>query len=122
MTLNMFETLSHRTKVITFEEVRQDSLRSNKDMTIMLSSFDACTKLLNWREMNILTQKQRLDLFFVDFDLIPLLIQENYLTSMGEAQGIKDITRMAEAAEFIALGDVFVTTIRRDNQWSLLRD
>lgn len=72
--LTYFEAISHRTNIVTFEDVRNSSLNTSKDMTVMMSAFDACTKLLNRREMNVLTPKQRLDLFFIDFDMVPMLI------------------------------------------------
>lgn len=46
-----------------------------------------------------------MDLFFIDYDLIPLLVQENYLTSMGDRRDLESLNRMAEAADFISLGD-----------------
>ena len=45
----------------------------------MLSNFDAATILLNPVKRESYTQRQLIDLFFVDYDLIPLLIFENYL-------------------------------------------
>lgn len=41
---------------------------------------------------------------------------------MGEAQGVKDIVRIAESSDTIALGDIFNTTIRKNNNYSLLTD
>lgn len=43
----------------------------------MMNSFDAVSKLLNYREFNILSNKQKMDLFFIDIELQPLLIYEN---------------------------------------------
>ena len=49
--------------------------------------------------------RQKVDLFFIDYDLIPLLIQESYLNSMGDRKTLDDIERMADASDFISLGD-----------------
>ena len=46
-----------------------------------------------------------MDLFFIDYDLIPLLVQENYLNSMGDRREMYDLNAMADAAEFISLSD-----------------
>jgi hypothetical protein len=46
-----------------------------------------------------------MDLFFIDYELIPLIIQENYLTAMGDRRSPDDIEAMANASEFISLGD-----------------
>ena len=46
-----------------------------------------------------------MDLFFIDYDFIPLLIQENYLTTMGDRRSMDDVNAMADAAEYMSLGD-----------------
>jgi len=61
-----------------------------------------------------------MDLFFIDYDLIPLLVQENYLTSMGDKNSLNDLERMADAAEFISLGDSISRQVRTNQDWSLL--
>lgn len=55
-----------------------------------------------------------MDLFFIDYDLIPLLIQENYLNAMGDRRQLDDIDRMAQAAEFISLGDCLSYQVRHN--------
>ena len=61
-----------------------------------------------------------MDLFFIDYDLIPLLIQENYLGSMGDKKSLGDIENMANASEFISLGDTLNRQVRKNQDWSLL--
>lgn len=61
-----------------------------------------------------------MDLFFIDYDMIPLLIQENYLYAMGERNSIKDIEAMADAAEYMSLGDSVNVQVRKNQDWSLL--
>jgi hypothetical protein len=46
-----------------------------------------------------------MDLFFIDYDMIPMLVQENYLNSMGERRDIQSVEAMAQAADYISLGD-----------------
>ena len=43
------------------------------DEAVIVSNFDAASKLLNRFEFSKLTLKQKSELFFVDYDLIPLL-------------------------------------------------
>ena len=61
-----------------------------------------------------------MDLFFIDYDMIPLLIQENYLSARGERNSIKDIEAMADAAEYMSLGDSVNVQVRKNQDWSLL--
>lgn len=82
----------------------------------MLSNFDACAKLLNARDSRKLSFRDKMDLFFIDYDLIPLLIQENYLSSGNEAP----FDQIVKASESIATGDIVSTSIRRNNDWGLM--
>mmetsp|Transcript_22623 Transcript_22623/g.21791 ORF Transcript_22623/g.21791 Transcript_22623/m.21791 type:complete len:84 (+) Transcript_22623:1540-1791(+) len=77
---------------LTFGMIDQIS----KDEKVMLNNFDAAHRLLN-KNMGAKysTFRQKLDLFFIDYDLIPLLVQENYLTSMGENKDNRSIEAMA---------------------------
>ena len=49
----------------------------------MITNFDAAHRLLNHgsKNLNISYPKftQKIDLFFIDYDFIPLLMHENYL-------------------------------------------
>lgn len=70
----------------------------------MLSNFDAASIMLCNRNTKDMTYRKKLDLFFIDSDLIPLLIQENYLGAIGPD---KDTLRnMSLAADSIAFSDV----------------
>ena len=51
------------------------------------------------------TFREKLDLFFIDYDFVPLLVQENYLTSFGNRMSPDDVEKMAMAADFISFGD-----------------
>eukprot|EP00928_Gymnodinium_smaydae_P079059 TRINITY_DN63080_c0_g1_i1.p1 TRINITY_DN63080_c0_g1~~TRINITY_DN63080_c0_g1_i1.p1 ORF type:complete len:606 (+),score=129.93 TRINITY_DN63080_c0_g1_i1:64-1881(+) len=95
---------------------------SGKDTQVMLSPFDACTKLLSTKggaDGKPLSLDKRMDLFYTDADLMSLMVQENYLRSLergarsGETQ---DDALMAccRAAENIALADSM------SGQWELM--
>jgi hypothetical protein len=56
-----------------------------KDEAVMINNFDAANKLLNHGEVSLNkrypTFRQKMDLFFIDYEFIPLLVQESYLNS-----------------------------------------
>ncbi|PIN00825.1 hypothetical protein CDL12_26672 [Handroanthus impetiginosus] len=67
---------------------------------------------------------ERIDLSMSDPDLVPLLIQENYInyrpSSAGkDDNGMKRMSLLARAAESIADGDIVNVQIRRYRQWQL---
>lgn len=49
--------------------------------------------------------RQKMDLFFIDYDMIPMLMHENYLNAMGDRRDIQSVEDMARAADYISLGD-----------------
>ena len=54
-----------------------------------------------------MTWMDKLNLYFIDFNLIPLLTHENYLSTFNQGQDkLNDIERMANCADLISLGDV----------------
>ncbi len=75
----------------------------------MINNFEAAYRLLNHGAVSLEkkypTFRQKLDLFFIDHDWVPLLVQESYLNSMGQRDSDDDIMAMADAAEFISMGD-----------------
>ena len=81
----------------------------SKDESVMINNFDAANKLLNHGEVslhkNYPTFRQKMDLFFIDYDFIPLLVQESYLNSFSERESMQDVEDMATAAEMISFGD-----------------
>lgn len=96
-----------------------DSLvkRTNKDESVMINNFDAAHRLLDHgnKDLNIRypSFRDKMDLFFIDYDLIPLLVQDSYLNAMGgDRKGIEDVEAMALAAEYISLGDAVSRQVR----------
>lgn len=91
-----------------------------KDEQNMLTPFEAATKMLNKKDFNNLPLHKKLNLFFIDFEILPLLIYENYLTAYGQNQALEDVKRMALSADSISVGDCLNTSMRTDNEWTLL--
>lgn len=59
-------------------------------------------------------------MFFIDYDLVPLLVQENYLNSANKATDLNQLKRIAKAADSIARSDQTNLLVRRDQNWKLL--
>lgn len=81
---------------------------SQKDTQVMMSPFDACTKL--FARSTVAPLDKRLDMFFIDPDFMPLMVQENYLKSLeksrpGETEE-QTMAHCAYAAELIATSDM----------------
>jgi replication factor C subunit 1 len=88
---------------------------------LSLNQFSATSKLFNIKELCALTFKDKLSLYFIDNDQMPLMIHENYLSSIGvNANSLPDIEKMASSAAYISFGDCVNNQIRYNQDWSLL--
>lgn len=69
--------------------------RIQKDGNVMLNNWDVAYKLLNHGVESLDTKypsfRQKLDLFFVDYEWVPLLIQESYLTALDKKSTSEDL-------------------------------
>ncbi|XP_050223029.1 replication factor C subunit 1 isoform X2 [Mercurialis annua] len=121
MALNQLQYMSLSMSVIKYDDVRQRLLSSAKDEDI--SPFTAVDKLFGFNGGK-LRMDERIDLSMSDPDLVPLLVQENYInyrpSSIGkDDNGLKRMSMIARAAESIADGDIINVQIRRYRQWQL---
>ncbi|OVA07201.1 BRCT domain [Macleaya cordata] len=121
MALNQLQYMSFSMSVIKYDDIRQRLLSSAKDEDI--SPFTAVDKLFGFNGGK-LRMDERVDLCMSDPDLVPLLIQENYLnyrpsTGGKDENGIKRMNMIARAAESIGNGDIVNVQIRRYQQWQL---
>ncbi|PFH35773.1 ATPase, AAA family protein [Besnoitia besnoiti] len=57
-----------------------------KDEQVMFGPFECCKQLLDSHQAAKLSRRQKLDRFFTDYDMLPLLIQENYVESFRQGQ------------------------------------
>ncbi|KAI3982515.1 hypothetical protein MKX01_031254 [Papaver californicum] len=123
MALNQLQYMSLSMSVIQYDDVRHRLLSSAKDEDI--SPFTAVDKLFGFNGGK-LRMDERVDLCMSDADLVPLLIQENYLnyrpSAVGKDEnGIKRMNMIARAAESIGSGDIVNVQIRRYQQWQLFQ-
>lgn len=117
-TLTILEMWARQSQVVTPAASKFGLKMMMKDPLSMIGHFDAASKLLNKNEMKGLRYREKVDLFFIDFDMIPLIIHENYLSAMtNEANQLK---RVCLAADSISFGDRINFFMRRNKEWTLL--
>ena len=86
----------------------------------MLNNFQAALKLLDPKQSKIMTLREKMDLFFLDFGIMPLFVQENYLMAYGNTYEAQAMQSIASAADFISVGDLISIDVNQRQQWSLL--
>lgn len=97
---------------------KAESKRINKDLK--LGPWDVVRKVFSSEEHKNMSIHDKSDLFFHDYNIAGLFVQENYLSVLPDAPKSQLLDRVAEAAESLALGDVVEKQVRSNNSWSLL--
>lgn len=108
-------------KSLTAEQAKGDIGRGTKN--VKLGPFDVLRKVFSHSETQHMSIHEKSDLFFNDYSLIPLFVQENYITVQPvEAKGniIKHLQLLSSTADSICDGDLVERQIRISNNWSLL--
>ncbi|GFY77643.1 replication factor C subunit 1 [Trichonephila inaurata madagascariensis] len=112
---------SANSKSLTSEQTKSDIGRGTKH--IKLGPFDVLREVFAIANNPKATLIDKSDLFFHDYSIAPLFVQENYVhvvpTSI-EGNKNKHLTLLSETAESICIGDIIDKQIRSGNNWSLL--
>ena len=96
---------------------------SSKKTSIKIGPWDVVRKVFSDSEKRDMSLIDKSDLFFHDYSIGPLFVQENYLLSVPqEANHDKKKTMLlaSKAADSICMGDLVEKSIRSQNAWSLL--
>ncbi|XP_036618227.1 replication factor C subunit 1 [Trichosurus vulpecula] len=109
-------------KALTYDQAKADSSRAKKD--IKLGPFDVARKVFAAGEETAhMSLVDKSDLFFHDYSIAPLFVQENYLHVKPAAAGgdvKKHLMLLSRAADSICDGDLVDRQIRSKQNWSLL--
>ncbi|XP_037513420.1 replication factor C subunit 1 [Rhipicephalus sanguineus] len=113
---------SSRTKTMSVSQVKADAGKGTKD--IKMGPFEVVRKILSSTEGGqSMTLNEKAALFFHDYNMVPLFVQDNYLhvqplEAKGDRQ--KHLRLVSEAADCISYGDLVERQIRQHGSWSLL--
>lgn len=113
---------SAKNKVMTYDQCKSDAASARKDMK--LGPFDVCRKVFaSGEETAHMSLIDKSDLFFHDYSLAPLFVQENYLhvRPAAAAGDLKShLVLISKTADSICDGDLVDRKIRSGQNWSLL--
>ena len=95
-----------------------------------MSPFDIISKLLSASTFRSSSFLDKMDLYFQDYSLVPLFVQENYIKMdpmmtketglSGKGKIANHLKLLSEAADSISDSDLLETAQRNENSWSLL--
>ncbi|XP_075980785.1 germ line transcription factor 1 [Anticarsia gemmatalis] len=100
------------------ESLRKDAQVSKKD--IKLGPWEAIRKVFSAEDHKTMSINDRSDLFFYDYSLAPLFVQENYLQVTPRCPKHEVLQRISNAADSLSMGDMVDARIRGSQAWSLL--
>jgi len=101
----------------------------SKDSKLMLGPFDVIWPMFSAAHVANSSLNDRSDLFFVDYSMVPMIVQENYIQyTPSKAEGLPKkkadlaaLDAVSKAADALCLGDIVNNYLRGSNQvWSLL--
>jgi len=95
----------------------------SKKTSIKIGPWDVCKKVFNKEDHKTMSFYDKSDLYFYDYNLAGLFVQENYLSSKPAAAGgdkKKLMECVSKAADSMAQGDLVEKGIRSGMNWSLL--
>lgn len=62
-----------------------------------------------------------MDCFFIDSDFVPIMVHENYLTSMKKGKLTpQDFKKLVKANDAFVLADLIDTRVRKQQDWGLM--
>jgi len=94
-----------------------------KKTSIKIGPWDVCKSVFSAEEQKSMSLFDKSDLYFHDYNLAGLFVQQNYLSSKPVAAGgdrKKVMELVSQAADSIAEGDLVERGIRSGMNWSLL--
>ena len=104
------------------DQARREAEMSRKT-SIKVGPWDVCKKVFSEEDRKTMSFIDKSDLYFHDYNLSGLFVQENYLSSKPSAAGGRKQQTMelvSKAADSIAQGDLVDKAIRSGMNWSLL--
>ncbi|KAJ8735068.1 hypothetical protein PYW08_014318 [Mythimna loreyi] len=117
-TLNLLSMWAIDPSLTDADRLRKDAQTIKKD--VKLGPWDAIRKVFSAEDHKTMSINDKSDLFFYDYSLAPLFVQENYLQVAPHCPKHEVLQRISEAADSISLGDLVDARIRRQQAWSLL--
>ncbi|XP_023954959.2 replication factor C subunit 1 [Bicyclus anynana] len=123
-TLHMLSVWAADATRMDGERLKREAANVNKDMK--MGPWEAIRRVFSAEDHRRMSIHDKSDLFFTDYSLMPLFVQENYLSVVPHGPGkaslskLETLDRLSRAADSISAGDLVDARIRRNQAWSLL--
>ncbi|PVU95879.1 hypothetical protein BB561_001559 [Smittium simulii] len=123
--LNILSIWKLSKSVMTFDDGKKFSSFNKKEFSV--GPFEVIGQYLNFGQFKSLNLQDKINLYFNDFSIMPLMIHENYMTNVSALAGslsvdgeVANLMMLSKAAESIAEGDILSSVINSSQNWGLL--
>ncbi|XP_058119113.1 replication factor C subunit 1 [Anopheles ziemanni] len=103
---------------MSVDSAKKQADSSKKD--IKIGPWDVIRKVFSAEDHKTMTLNDKADLFFHDYNIAPLFVQENYLKVQPKAPRTEWLDRIALTADSLSRGDMVDRRIRSNMAWTLL--
>ncbi|XP_039765625.1 replication factor C subunit 1 isoform X2 [Pararge aegeria] len=123
-TLHMLSVWVADSSLMDDDRLKREAGKVKKDMK--MGPWEAIRRVFSAEEHQKMSIYDKSDLFFTDYSIMPLFVQENYLNVVPHGPGkasfskLETLERLSRAADSISSGDLVDARIRRNQAWSLL--
>ncbi|EDW32619.1 GL13172 [Drosophila persimilis] len=116
--INHISLMSAGEDIPTQSQAKVELKTASKDLK--LGPWEVVRKVFTAEEHKRMSFADKCDLFFHDYSLAPLFVQQNYLqvTPQGNKKDI--LGKVAATADALSIGDMIDKRIRANSAWSLL--
>ncbi|XP_064547571.1 replication factor C subunit 1 [Drosophila montana] len=115
------QTINHIALLSAGEQLPQATTNQQvaaKDLK--LGPWEVVRKVFTADEHKHMSIYDKCDLFFHDYSMAPLFVQQNYLQVLPQGNRNEVLSKVAAAADALSLGDMVDKRIRANSAWSLL--
>ncbi|KAJ2098072.1 DNA replication factor C complex subunit Rfc1 [Coemansia sp. RSA 922] len=118
--INLLSSYMLNKSSMSYMDSKDYSSFNKKEVSI--GPFDVVGKYLNKTENMRLSFSDKLDLYYSDFSIVPLFVQENYIDNRpaGCESSLEVFDRLSMAADLISEADIVDSKLRGSQQWGLM--
>ncbi|KRT81463.1 AAA protein [Oryctes borbonicus] len=117
-TLNHLSMWTVNNKSLSVEEAQKEANAAQKDT--ILGPWEVLRKVFSQDEHKTMSVADRFRLFYYDYSIGPLFVQENYLQVQPNCPRSETLQRVSWTADSISKSDLVDKKMRSSNNWSLL--
>ncbi|KAJ2080222.1 DNA replication factor C complex subunit Rfc1 [Coemansia sp. RSA 988] len=118
--INLMSSYALRNSSMTYLDSKAFGALNKKEVAV--GPFDVIQTYLSCGDNMAMSFADKLDLYYSDYGIVPLFVQENYIDTRpnGAANDLEALEHLSRAADMIAEGDVVEGKLRGSQQWGLM--